>query len=58
MTDTATTAPSIEAAEADLLSALAGLDLTPSERRIVDWLLNWDQPTLHTLASIIRKARA
>ena len=50
--------PSIAAAEADLLEALNGLDLDPTEQRLAKWLLTWDQPTLHTLAGIIRKARA
>jgi hypothetical protein len=49
---------SIIRAEADLVDALDGVELDASEERMVDWLMNWDQPTLHTIASIVRKARA
>lgn len=45
-------------ARADFLAALDGLELTPGEQRIVDWLLDSDQPTLNAIADIIRKARA
>lgn len=51
------TPASIVAARDDLTDALKGIELDESEARIVAWLLGWDQPTLHTLASIIRKAR-
>jgi len=49
---------SIVRAERDLVDALAGVQLDDDERRTVDWLMSWDQPTLHRLASIVRKARA
>ena len=43
---------------ADFLQSIEGLELTPAEQRIVDWLEHLDQPTLNALADIIRKARA
>jgi hypothetical protein len=49
---------SIVRAEADLVDALAGVQLDDDELRTVDWLMGWDQPTLHRLAGIVRKARA
>lgn len=52
------TPESILFARADLVDALTGALITIDEQRTVHWLLNWDQPMLHTLASIIRKARA
>ena len=36
-----------------LLEALAGIELTPSERRTLLWLLGWD--SLDNIASMIRK---
>lgn len=39
-----------------LADALDGLDLAPSEWRLLEWFLSWDSQD--TLASIITKARA
>jgi len=50
-------ADSIARARADLAAALDGVELDDQEQRVVAWLSGWDQPTLHTLAGIIRKAR-
>lgn len=38
--------------------ALAGMELGAYDRRIVDWLKGWDQPTIVTIASLIQRARA
>lgn len=58
---------SVADARADLTDALAGVDLpetvtTPygevvQVERYVQWLYQWDQPTLHALAAVIRAAR-
>lgn len=48
---------SIQNARADLILALSGVRVTEEEERVVAWLLDWDQPTLHALASVIRRAR-
>jgi hypothetical protein len=53
----AKTPESILVARSDLVASLAGVPITIGEQQIVNWLLDWDQPLLHTLASIIRKAR-
>lgn len=44
-------------AAAMLEESLAGVELGAYDRRIVDWLKGWDQPTMVTLASIIARAR-
>lgn len=54
----ARTPDSIRAARGELSGALEGLHLDDGERRVVEWLLGWDQPTMLAFASIIRKARA
>lgn len=51
-------AESIVRAERDLMGALVGVELDDDERSTIDWLMGWDQPTLHNLAGIIRKSRA
>ena len=38
-------------------AALAGVDLGAYDRRIVDWLVNWDDPTCRTVVSLIWRAR-
>lgn len=55
---TAATPASIRLARHDLVAALAGVPLTADEQRYLDWVLDWDQPTLTAWAGIIRKARA
>ncbi len=40
-----------------LLEALAGVELTQHEDRIVHWLAGFDQPTLGALLGIFRKLR-
>ena len=46
-------------AQAELVHALAGVELGQGESRIVDWLLlTCDQPTLHHLSTLIDKLRA
>ena len=42
-------------AEAMLRAAVAGIELGPYDQVILDWMLTWDQPTLATIASIIRR---
>lgn len=49
---------SIRDSRIELVSSLGDIELDAQEERIVRWLLEWDQPTLQALASIIRKARA
>ena len=45
-------------AMAELVHALAGVELGTCESRIVDWLLlTCDQPTLHHLSTLIGKLR-
>lgn len=44
--------------QAELDVALAGIDLGAYDARIVEWLKNWDQPTIVTIASLIVRARA
>ncbi len=41
-----------------LLEALAGVELTPYEDRILRWLAGWDWPTVDALVSVFRKLRA
>ena len=38
--------------------AVDGMDLGSYDRRILDWLKGFDQPTIVTIASIITRARA
>lgn len=40
-----------------LEEAVAGIDLGAYDRRIVDWLKGWDQPTIVVIASLLRRAR-
>lgn len=42
-------------AEAMLRAAVAGIELGAYDEVILDWMLTWDQPTLATIASIIRR---
>ena len=42
----------------DLLAAvLTGVELGAFDRRILDWLADWDGPTLVTIVSLILRAR-
>jgi len=45
-------------ARAELVDALVGVELSSGEARVIEWLLDWDQPTLHHLATLVRKLRA
>lgn len=38
--------------------AVAGIQLGAYDRRIVEWLKGWDSPTIVTVASLIKRARA
>lgn len=38
-------------------AALAGVDLGAYDRRILDWLVGWDDPTDRTIVSLIWRAR-
>jgi citrate lyase beta subunit len=50
---------SIRIAREDLADALAGVQLSATDRRYLDWFVRTcDQPTHHAFASIIRAARA
>jgi hypothetical protein len=42
---------------AELLDALAEVDLTERDRKIIDWLAGWDQDTTDVIADLIRRAR-
>ncbi|MEU5607976.1 hypothetical protein AB0H03_04330 [Streptomyces sparsogenes] len=42
---------------AALAEAFAGVELGAYDRRIIDWLANWDAPTVATLASLVIRAR-
>lgn len=37
--------------------AVAGMELGAYDRRMIEWLKGWDQPTIVTLASVIQRAR-
>ena len=41
-----------------LLEPLAGIELGDYDRKILDWLANWDTDTIGTLASLLYRARA
>ncbi|ALG12340.1 hypothetical protein [Kibdelosporangium phytohabitans] len=43
---------------AALLEPLDGVDLGAYDRRIIDWLADWDIETVGTIASLIYRARA
>lgn len=51
------TPASIRQPREDLLAALEGLLLEPSEEAIIRWLLEWEGDVTTALASIIRKAK-
>lgn len=38
--------------------ALIGIELGSYDRRIVDWLKGWDQPTIVAIASLLHRGRA
>lgn len=42
---------------ADLVAALAGVELTEREEQLLTWLTDWDQDTTDALATLITKAR-
>lgn len=42
----------------ELLAPLASIDLGVYDRRILDWLANWDWSTAGTFASLLWRARA
>jgi hypothetical protein len=41
-----------------LLEPLDGIELGAHDRRIIDWLADWDTPTIGTIASLLYRARA
>jgi hypothetical protein len=41
-----------------LLEPLDGIELGHHDRRIIDWLADWDTPTIGTIASLLHRARA
>lgn len=47
-----------EDARAELAEELAGVTLDAFESRTLLWLFNLDQPTIHGIVLLIRKARA
>lgn len=38
-----------------LILAIGLVDLDPAERRFLEWLAGWDQPTVEAACSLIRK---
>lgn len=42
----------------DLRNAVSGVDLTPRDQRLLDWLAESDQDTTGALADLIVRARA
>lgn len=42
---------------AALAHALAGVELGTHDARVVEWLSGWDNPTVATVCSLIRRAR-
>ncbi len=42
----------------ELLAPLAGIELGVYDRRILDWLANWDWSTVGTVVSLLHRARA
>ncbi|MBA2323525.1 MAG: hypothetical protein H0V92_05740 [Pseudonocardiales bacterium] len=40
-----------------LREPLTGVELGAYDRRILDWLANWDTPTIGTIASLLHRAR-
>ncbi|WP_052287070.1 hypothetical protein [Streptomyces sp. 769] len=42
---------------AALAEAFAGVELGEYDRRIIEWLVGWDSPTVATLASLVIRAR-
>lgn len=41
-----------------LLEALEGVELGTYDRKIINWLANWDTGTVGTIASLLYRARA
>lgn len=51
------TALNIEDIPAALAEAFDGIELGAYDRRIIEWLANWDGPTVATIASMVIRAR-
>lgn len=47
----------VEDARQELADAIEGLQLTNLEAGIIQWLYDCDQPAMHAIASLIRKAK-
>lgn len=41
----------------DLILAIGLVDLDEDERRLVEWLAGWDQPTVDALVNLIGKLK-
>lgn len=41
-----------------LLTALAGVHLSPAERASLEWLAGWDTSTVRNIAAVIARARS
>ena len=40
-----------------LEDAIHGIELDADEKKVIEWLLNWELETVASVASIIKKAR-
>jgi hypothetical protein len=41
-----------------LAHVLRGVELGAHDKRVVEWILQWDDSTIRTIASLIERARA